>query len=285
MTYQGKFATLFAVLLATACAALLPTRAHATCDATLIEAAYGSRDNIFFAPRQTNVSEYTASFVPGAFVGRIVFASSTGTFTWSQQGNSGGVPMGATFTGTYSVNSDCTGTMTRNDGVEIFFTIVQGGEEIDFAFLTSQNGSRVAQGVMKKQSVATCDATLIEAAYGSRDSIFFAPRQTHVSEYTASFVPGAFVGRIVFTPNPPVDSVPAQDGTFTWSQQGNSGGVPMETTFTGTYSVNSDCTGTMTRNDGVEIFFTIVQGGEEIDFAFLTSQNGSTVGQGVMKKQ
>jgi hypothetical protein len=59
--------------------------------------------------------------------------------------------MGATFTGTYSVNSDCTGTMSRIDGVEIFFTIVQGGEEIDFAFVTSQNASRVGEGVMKKQ--------------------------------------------------------------------------------------------------------------------------------------
>ena len=157
MTYQGKFATLITVLLATACAALMPTRAHATCDATLIAAAYGSRNSIFTVPRQTNVPGTTASFVPGAFVGRIVFAadspptSSTGTFTWSQQGNSGGVPMGATFTGTYSVNSDCTGTMSRSDGVEIFFTIVQGGEEIDFAFLTSQNTSRVGQGVMKRQ--------------------------------------------------------------------------------------------------------------------------------------
>jgi hypothetical protein len=59
--------------------------------------------------------------------------------------------MGATFTGTYSVNSDCTGTMSRSDGAEIFFTIVQGSEEIDFAFLISQDVSRVAQGVMKKE--------------------------------------------------------------------------------------------------------------------------------------
>ena len=156
MTYQRKFATLVTVLVATACPALMPTRAHATCDATLIAAAYGSRDSIFTLPRQTNVPGPTAPFVPGAFVGRIVFAadsptSSTGTFTWSQQGNSGGVPMGATFAGTYSVNSDCTGTMSRSDGTEIFFTIVQGSEEIDFAFLISQDVSRVAQGVMKKE--------------------------------------------------------------------------------------------------------------------------------------
>ena len=59
--------------------------------------------------------------------------------------------MGATFAGTYSVNSDCTGTMSRSDGTEIFFTIVQGGEEIDFAFLTSPDTSRVGQGVMEKR--------------------------------------------------------------------------------------------------------------------------------------
>ena len=121
---------------------------------------------VFLVPDGARILQDIGSFSPGGFVGRIVFTadsstSSTGTFTWFQQGNGGGFPMTATFTGTYSVNSEtssepCTGMMTRNeDGVELFFTIVQGGEEIDFAFYTSQDpsvvGTRVGQGVMKRQ--------------------------------------------------------------------------------------------------------------------------------------
>jgi hypothetical protein len=160
MTYQGKFATLITVLLATACAALMPTRAQAQCTATTIAGNWGTRESVLFdAKPNTSLSKSAGSLVPVAAAGRIVFtanSATSGTFAWHQVGNSGGAPFVFDLTGTYSVDSGtCTGTITRTDGVEIFFVVVQGATEIDFSFLTSQNpqttGQRVGQGVMKKQ--------------------------------------------------------------------------------------------------------------------------------------
>ena len=165
MTYQGKFATLFAVLLATAWAALMPNPAQA-CNATTIGStttgtAWGTRESILFDPMPTNRQQSGSSLIPSGVAGRIVFTANSltsldGTFAWHQEGNSGSAPFVSDLSGTYSVDSaTCTGTMTRIDGVEIFFVIVQNATEIDFSYVTSQNprteGQRVGQGVMKKQ--------------------------------------------------------------------------------------------------------------------------------------
>ena len=161
MTYQGKFATLVAVLLATACTVLMPTHANAQCDATTIAGSWGTRESVFFDSTTTPKIALVTAFVPVAAAGYIVFTpnsptSPDGTFTWRQVGNSGGLPFDFPLSGTYSVDSaTCTGTIIRDDGPEIFFVIVQGATEIDFALVTSQNpktqGQRVGQGVMKRQ--------------------------------------------------------------------------------------------------------------------------------------
>jgi hypothetical protein len=164
MTYRRKFATLVTVLLATACASLMPTPAQA-CDATTIGSttgtAWGTRESILFDPMPTNRQQSVSSLIPSGVAGRIVFTANSatsldGTFTWHQEGNSGGAPFTSDLSGTYSVDSaTCTGTMMRSDGVQIFFVIVQSATEIDFSYVTSQNprteGQRVAQGVMKRQ--------------------------------------------------------------------------------------------------------------------------------------
>jgi hypothetical protein len=161
MTYRRKFAALVTVLLVTGCAALIPTPAHAQCTANTIQGNWGTRESVFFdstpAPRNVLIT----SFVPVAAAGFIVFTpnsptSPDGTFTWRQVGNSGGLPFDFPLSGTYSVDSaTCTGTIIRNDGPEIFFVVVQGATEIDFALVTSQDpktqGQRVGQGVMKRQ--------------------------------------------------------------------------------------------------------------------------------------
>jgi hypothetical protein len=157
MTYKGKFTTLVVSLVAVIATVLLPAQAHGqTCNAATIQGSYAFRFSGFFGPgpapsaTQLNIG----SFSPGAQAGRIVFTpnsptSSDGTLTGSQAGNIGGVPTENTFTGIYSVNSDCTGTFTRN--VTTFaIAIAQSGAEIEFAFFTSAT-PRVGEGLMKKQ--------------------------------------------------------------------------------------------------------------------------------------
>lgn len=163
MTHKDKerFAALVAVLLVTGCAALIPTPAHAQCTANTIKGNWGTRESVFFDSTPTRTKSLVTTFVPVAAAGYIVFTpnsptSPDGAFTWRQVGNSGGLPFDFPLSGTYSVDSaTCTGTIIRDDGPAIFFVIVQGATEIDFALVTSQNpktqGQRVGQGVMKRQ--------------------------------------------------------------------------------------------------------------------------------------
>src|SRR5712692_2143077 len=111
MTDKRKFATFTTFLIAAACAALMPTRALAACDATTIAGNYGYRLNTFFGPIAVHHIDPIGSFFPSDFAGEIVFDSTTTSISGSRVGNSGGQPQTHTFTGTYSVNSDCTGTV------------------------------------------------------------------------------------------------------------------------------------------------------------------------------
>jgi hypothetical protein len=159
MTHNRKCATLVVSLIVVVGTVLLPSYAHGQCNAATIEGAYGYRFNVLFAPGVGKTQLNVASFIPGAEAGRILFTPSSstspdGAVTGSEQGNIGGIPNAATFTGTYSVNSDCTGTVTRHvpsgSVVEWAFTIVQSGAEIEFVFHNSST-PRVGEGVMKKQ--------------------------------------------------------------------------------------------------------------------------------------
>jgi len=159
MKSNGTFASLILSLVVVVCTVLLSSHAYAqACNATTLAGSYGYRFSALFAPpRPVNALLKMGSFIPGAQAGRIVFnpnssTSSDGTLAAFQEGNIGGIPSGVSFTGSYSVNSDCTGTLNRNeDGTEFFFTVVQGGAEIEFAFHTSMSGQKVGEGVMKKQ--------------------------------------------------------------------------------------------------------------------------------------
>src|SRR5437667_2982717 len=77
MTYDRKFATLIASLIAVVCGALMPTRTLAACDAATIAGSYGYRLNAFFASGISHAFHPIGSFVPGVFAGRIVFDSTT----------------------------------------------------------------------------------------------------------------------------------------------------------------------------------------------------------------
>jgi hypothetical protein len=130
-----------------------------------------------------------------------------------------------------------------------------------------------------------CNATTIAGSYGLRYSYFLFSGPGRVALPTGSSVPAGAAGRIVFTPNSPT----SEEGTLTGFQNGNDGGSPLFFEFTGTYSVNSDCTGTLTRlvNGSLQISewqLVIVQGGAEIEFSLTTAITPRT-GEGVMKKQ
>lgn len=301
MTYNLKLAVLI-VSLIVVCAPLMPTRALAACDATTIAGNYGFRLNSLFAPTMTVPAFFPiGSFVPGDAVGRIVFDPGTAaippSISGSAAGNSGGILKISAFTGTYSVNPDCTGTVHRvfADGEvrDYEIAVVQGGAEIEFADTSGSPLPVVGEGVAKR-APATCDATTIAGSYGLRLNLLFttAPIQPNAFLHLDAFEAGTLAGRINFDPttNPP---------SISGSRAGDTGGHPLSsTTFIGTYSVSSDCTGTVNQvfpepnfEQVRQYAITIVEGGAEIEFAdtIVSSLSGShifqIVGEGIAKKQ
>jgi hypothetical protein len=302
MTYNLKLAVLI-VSLIVVCAPLMPTRALAACDATTIAGNYGFRLNSLFAPTMTVPAFFPiGSFVPGDAVGRIVFDPGTAaippTISGSAAGNSGGILKISAFTGTYSVNPDCTGTVHRvfADGEvrDYEIAVVQGGAEIEFAN-TSASPLPVVGGGVAKRAPATCDATTIKGSYGLRlNQLFttpFFPEPPSAFLHLDAFEPGALVGQIVFdSTNPP---------SISGFRAGNTGGHPLSSTaFIGTYSVSPDCTGTVNQVFPEPNFLqdrqyaiAIVEDGAEIEFAdtIVSSLSGQRVfqivGEGVAKKQ
>jgi hypothetical protein len=151
MKHNRKFTTslIFAVVML-----LLPFHVHGQCSAATIQGNYGFGFSSFFDNRPGTLGQA----IPNAQAGRISFtatSSTDGTLTGAQSGAVGGAPSDFTFTGTYSVGSDCTGTVTRtlaNGDVQVLaIAIVQGGVEIEFAFHSTSFTPQTGQGVMKRQ--------------------------------------------------------------------------------------------------------------------------------------
>jgi hypothetical protein len=132
------------------------------------------------------------------------------------------------------VNSDCTtGTITiPGDGLTMNIVIVGGGQEIR---LTSATSGRVFSGTLRLMAAPTCSAsTLSGNSYGFATHGLTTPVPVGFPRI-GGFVPFSNMGQISFK----------ADGSVSGVDNVNLGGVFIPgLPIAGTYSVNSDCTGT-----------------------------------------
>lgn len=166
----------------------------------------------------------------------------TGIFTVS---NAGVISTNVALTGTYSVNTNCTGatTITPSGGAATSFSlvVVSSGAQFELAETkagTSQYGYALAQGK------AICTNAGIKGTAGFRGG-----------GYDSSLSPNAWAGQVK------LDGL----GGVTGSETASFGGSIQTFTLTGTYSVSSNCTGTATFNGGptpAHTYFVIVNGGK-----------------------
>jgi hypothetical protein len=293
MTYRRGFAAFIAVLSAALCASLISIPAQATtCNRQTIAGNYGFKVHELQHPA-TSAQIAIGSFVPAAFTGRMMFNPKSGRVNGFRRGNEGGVPVTNRFNtptsqSTYSVESDCTGTLNLvlDDGSSRTYeiAIVRGGTEIEFV-VTAASLAVVGDGVAKRQP-ATCDATTIAGDFGVRFNRLLANQQAPGLTFDLrTFTPADSAGLLHFddTTTPPIVS-----GNLTGITDGNSG---FASTISGTYSISGNCTGTITfvDNEGAtkKLGMALVEDGAgiEIEFANTSQPDDQIVGEGVGKKQ
>ncbi len=123
-------------------------KAQTGCSVTL-SGGYGYAWHGFF-PSHPGLP--VTGWVPFATSGIRTYAGD-GSLSGSQTSNLAGSVFPEAYTGTYTVNSDCTGSATlyfpRGEIVTENFTIVDGGKEIER--IATPQGSGVVSGSLKKQ--------------------------------------------------------------------------------------------------------------------------------------
>src|SRR5208283_1945695 len=187
------------------------------------------------------------TYVPYADAGRFL-PNGSGSFTGKSTYSAGGVIERRTLSGTYSLNSGCTGTASVTDSLgnvgTVAMTVVNNGQQVLFVYTTA--GSVV-------------DGTAYRGQFSCSNSSVSGPYQYSVSGFGVS--PGVIA---------PV----AYAGSFNANGSGNlqgadaisENGVVNSRTISANYSVNSDCSGS-------EVVTDSLGNTEAVDF-FVTDQGG-----------
>lgn len=137
-----------------------------------------------------------------------------------------------TYSGTYTVPSNCLGTLTLNTGSSAAFTLVVWNSGRDFN-ITGSDATYVFAGSGGNILPPTCAAATLSGAYGFQTSGFTLAGTTQTGTADEA-------GVLQF------DGVSGVTATYTVSSPGT---TPATVTATGTYSVTSNCQATATLTD------------------------------------
>jgi hypothetical protein len=215
----------------------LAPRASATCTNpnSVLHATYGWESHALGAAGNTKAPKI-GDFVPFVQVGHMTF-DGNGIFSGAHDTNQGGGLLPHVDSGTYSVNSDCTtGTVSFATGVGFKMSIVitNGGQEIKYV---GANTGNINSGTMRLMA-ASCSASILSGnSYGYATDGLVGAGGSNAFPRVGGFVPFTHGGQISF----------GADGSISGVDNESFGGVLMPgQAIAGTYSVNSDCTGTTT---------------------------------------
>jgi len=223
------------VLLATLMA--VGSAAAATCSNATLIGVFGFLNSGFDSPG-----------VPGASVGQYNFDGAgnvSGSFTHSSNGTISNL----TFTGTYAVAKNCTGSMTLNNsnGTTEHHSFVIDDAKKGLQLIRTDS-TQIKSGFALAQGAVTCGLTGIKQTFAF-----------NVSGTNNTIGAIAGVGQLNMDGNGHITS-----GTLTLSLNGTLGTFPV----TGTYTENTGCTGTeMVQPTGLSASnfnFVVVNGGKEV---------------------
>ncbi len=223
-------------------------RAHAQegCSNHSLRGAYGfATDGQAFGPSGTEFAEFASA-------GRIVF-DGQGNLAGHETESLNGAISEPTFSGTYSVLPDCSGTAQIHNGqnASLRFMLVEGGQEVD---VIDTDPGVVAAGQITRQQMTDCTMASFKGVYGFAGS-------------GSVYGPGGELGDVAVFGRIEADG----RGHTTESSNASFNGFQDADTQVGTYTVNADCTGTATsvhqRTGQVDhVMFVLVEGGTEAKF-------------------
>jgi hypothetical protein len=206
----------------------LPSRA---CSDTTIQGSWG------FLLTGANGTKLTA------IVGQIT-ADGKGGLTGSETISLNGViSSNVALTGTYSIKTACTGTATITPSgfpaAKYNLTVVSTGTQIE---MVGTSTGTIESGYALARGVSTCTDAAIKGTFGFQGGGF-----------NSALVPRAFAGQVK------LDGA----GHLTGTETASAGGTIVSGSISGTYSVNADCTGSVSGSFKTTKFtdnFVIVNG-------------------------
>jgi len=213
----------------------LPPQAKSACTNpnSILHATYGWEGHALVAAGNTKAPKI-GDFVPFVQVGHLTF-DGNGNFSGAHDTNQGAGLLPHVDSGTYSVNSDCTtGTISFATGVgqKMNIVITSGGQEVKYV---GANTGYINSGTLRLMGTSCSTSILSGNSYGYATDGLVGAGSSNSFPRVGGFVPFSDGGQISF----------GADGTISGADNASFGGVLMPgQPVSGTYSVNSDCTGT-----------------------------------------
>ena len=251
--YAVRLATVASLLLAAAGCDGGNSEAQSGCSVGTLQGEY-----IYAQDGFTIAGETASQRTPFAQAGREVF-NGDGTMSGVGTANFNGAVARVAYSGTYTVEPDCTGavTFTDGDGVVSHYDIAveDGGAEFGFV-QTDANVVTAAYERRRTASQGPCSLATLNGNY-----VYAGDGFDVAGDGSTERTPFATAGREVY----------AGDGTLSGIDTTSTNGVTARTTYTATYAVNADCAGTYAyENDSTNPYELFVDpSGEE--FAYVAT--------------
>ncbi len=227
----ARLGTLVALLLAASGCDNGSSEAQSGCSVASLKGAYIYAQDGFLV-----AGEMASQRTPFAQSGREVF-NGDGTMSGVATGNFNGAVAHLTYSGTYTVEADCSGAVvfTDADGVVSHYDIAleDGGAEFGFV-QTDANVVTAAFERRRTSSDQACSQATLKGNY-----VYAGDGFVVAGGGSTQRSPFATAGREVY----------GGDGTISGKDTTSTNGVVTRSTYTATYSVRADCTATYTYDN------------------------------------
>ena len=175
--------------------------------------------------------------------------SGTGTIAYN-----GAISQNVPISATYSINSDCSGSVSFSSGATQGLVITRDGDEVQF--IRTDDLSAQVTGDAKRVGEKKCSNKSLRGSFGA-----------------------TLTGDVGGLPFAALDLVTAGgDGSFSGSGTVSFNGAISQVTFTATYSISSDCSGSIAFNTGATQDLVVVGKGSCLRFIRTDDPNAVVTG-------